>query len=287
MNKKALIVLLAISAAMTSCGNTDSAVDPIVPESTASVEVTTAAVTSVSGITTQITTTEKTTTESTATTKETKPETTTAKSTESDTTLSQTEPETQTQSVTQAPVTQAPQTQTQAPATQATSKATSKVTAAETTKVTSKETKATSKQTEPPKQQTAVEEAYKAVRGNTSNAAQREVVRQEIIKYVLEHYGGKLDNSLCLFTNPDGTLSNTNTRENHPGGNGQWIGFMTPDCTWDEFMNFEVPYWCDIEINRLQSGGYNKLNRFNIVAWESDAFDGRYIFTFVVSPYDS
>lgn len=301
MNKKILIILLAISAVLTSCGNTESNADPIDTESSSIAEVTTeattttaAAITSVSDVTTtQITTTENEK-KSTTTTKVTKPKTTTSKkktTTAKKTTTSQT---TQTPPETQAtqPVYTKPATQSQTqpvtqivtqPQTQATQKVTQ---ATQATQATSKQTeKQTSKQTEKPKtdEQTEFDKVWEDVSQRRSNAAQRKIIRQKIIEYVLENYGGTVDDSLYLFTDKDGNLTNENKPGNYIGGKGQWAGGMTPypGETWEEFITDEVPYWCDYEYTRFTEAG-NKFDKFNIIPWEDDLHNGAYCYTFVV-----
>lgn len=304
MNKKILITLLAISAVLTSCGNTESNADPIDTESSSIAEVTTeattttaAAITSVSDVTTtQITTTENEK-KSTTTTKVTKPKTTTSKkktTTAKKTTTSQTTqapPETQaTQPVYTEPATQAQTQPVTQIVTQPQTQTTQKVTqATQATQATSKQTeKQTSKKTEKPKtdEQTEFEKAWEAVSQRRSNAAQREIIRQKIIEYVLENYGGTVDDSLYLFTDKDGNLTNENKPGNYIGGKGQWIGGMTP-CpgdTWELFITDEVSYWCDYEYTRFTAAG-NKFDKFNIIPWEDDLHNGAYCYTFVVSIY--
>ena len=296
MNKKILITLLAISAVLTSCGNTESNADPIDTESSSIAEVTTeattttaAAITSVSDVTTtQITTTENEK-KSTTTTKVTKPKTTTSKKKTTTSQTTQAPPETQaTQPVYTKPATQAQTQPVTQIVTQPQTQATQKVTQA--TQATSKQTekqtsKQTEKQTEKPKtdEQTEFEKAWEAVSYRRSNAAQREIIRQKIIEYVLENYGGTVDDSLYLFTDKDGNLTNENKPGNFIGGKGQWAGGMTP-CpgdTWELFITDEVPYWCDFEYTRFTEAG-NKFDKFNIIPWEDDAHDGAYFYTFVV-----
>ena len=291
MNRKIIITLLVVSAVLTSCGNTESNADMIVSESSsASVAATEAAVTTSDMVTTKITaasevTAAKTTASETTTSK--KKTTTAKKATTSQTT--QAPPETQaTQPVYTKPATQAqtqPVTQiVTRPQTQATQKVTqaTQATSKQTEKQTSKQTE---KQTEKPKtdEQTEFEKAWEAVSYRRSNAAQREIIRQKIIEYVLENYGGTVDDSLYLFTDKDGNLTNENKPGNFIGGKGQWAGGMTP-CpgdTWELFITDEVPYWCDFEYTRFTEAG-NKFDKFNIIPWEDDAHDGAYFYTFVV-----